>query len=189
VLRFEDIRDEVLMVRLFDSLGPQLVTGTTQPIADALRENWSVAEQIRSMLLSLWGHRYLIERGYLDSRESASLYPAFLVPALARLRGGLSSSPSKGSTYVLNRLIDAGAIHADSDGHLTIDAERADAEVVRAANEFISAMASGDANTVHALLRQYVVVHPQLQSVLERMGPAPPLHRLVYRTADQLDAP
>lgn len=186
-LRFEDIRDEILMVRLFDSLGPQLVTGTQQPIADALRESSAVAAQVRSMLLSLWGHRYLIERGYLDSREAAPLYAAFLVPALARLRGGLRSPPSQGSTYVLNRLIEAGAIHAVSEGRLTIDTKRADTEVVRAANEFISAMAKGDADAVHALLRQYVVVPPLVQSVLARMGPAPPPDRLIYRTADQLD--
>ncbi|MDB6009994.1 MAG: hypothetical protein JWL65_2244, partial [Gammaproteobacteria bacterium] len=85
-LRFEDIRDEVMFVRIFDSLGPQFVTGTKQPISEALREDAAVAGQIRSMLLSLWGHRYLIEHGYLDRRETASLYSAFLIPALARAR-------------------------------------------------------------------------------------------------------
>src|SRR5262249_45309627 len=99
-LRFEDIRDEIMFVRMFDSLGPQLVTGTNQPIAAALRENAAVAAQIRSMLLSLWGHRYLIEHGYLDRREASSIYSAFLIPALARARGGLASTPSQGSTYV-----------------------------------------------------------------------------------------
>ncbi len=188
-LRFEDIRDEIMMVRMFDSLGPQLVTGTKQPIADALRENWGVALQVRSMLLSLWGHRYLIEHGYLDARDAAPLYAAFLVPALARLRGGLSSPSSQGSTYVLNRLIEAGAIRSNSEEYLTIDAERADAEVVRAANEFISAMAKGDADSVHALLHQNVMMHPKLQPVFERMGPAPPLDRIIYRTADDLDPP
>ena len=34
--------------RVFDSLGPQFVTGTKQPIAEALRENASVANQIHS---------------------------------------------------------------------------------------------------------------------------------------------
>jgi hypothetical protein len=188
-LRFEDIRDEILMVRLFDSLGPQLVTDTKQPIMDVLRENWGVALQVRSMLLSLWGHRYLIEHGYLDARDAAPLYAAFLVPALARLRGGLNSPSSQGSTYVLNRLIDAGAIHPDPDGRLTIDAERADATVVEAANEFISAMAKGDINTVHALLHRHVMIHPGLQPVLQRMGASPPLDRPIYRTADQLDTP
>ena len=72
---------------------------------------------------------------------------------------------------------------------MAIDVDRADAEVVRAANEFISAMARGDADTVHSLLRQHVVIHTLVQSVLERLGPAPPPHRLAYRTADQLDAP
>src|SRR5215813_9674217 len=101
--RFEDIRDAVLFIRMFDSLGPQFVTGTKRPIVEALRESGSVAVQIRSMLLSLWGHRYLIEHGYLDRREAASVYTGFLIEAVARY--GPASVQSQGSTYVLNHLL------------------------------------------------------------------------------------
>jgi hypothetical protein len=188
-LKFDDILDEILMVRLFDSLGPQLVTGTTQPIADALREKASVAGQIRSMLLSLWGHRYLIEHDYRESREAGPMYAAFLVPALARVRAGLGTVQSQGSTYVLNHLIEAGAIQLDADGRFTIDAVRADAEVTRAAVEFISLMAKGDVVAVESLLRRYVIVSHAVEVILSRIGPAPPLQRIVYRTADQLDPP
>jgi hypothetical protein len=185
-LRFEDIRDEVMLVRAFDSLGPQFVTGTKQPISAALRENGAVAGQIRSMLLSLWGHRYLIEHGYLDRRETASLYSAFLIPALARARGGLASTPSQGSTYVLNHLLEAGAISASADGRFKINRAAADADIARAAMEFISLMAKGDATSVKSLLQHYVVVTPAIHDVLARLGPAPPLQRPVYRTADRL---
>jgi hypothetical protein len=177
------------MVRLFDSLGPQLVTGTTQPIADALRAKGSLSGQIRSMLLSLWGHRYLIEHGYRESREAGPMYAAFLVPALARVRAGLGTVQSQGSTYILNHLIEAGAIQSDADGRLTIDTVRADAEVTRAAGEFISLMARGDVVAVEALLSRYVIVSPEVNTVLKRIGAAPPLQRIVYRTADQLDPP
>jgi hypothetical protein len=186
ILRFEDIRDEVMFVRIFDSLGPQFVTGTKQPIAEALRENGAVAGQVRSMLLSLWGHRYLIEHGYLDRRETASLYSAFLIPALARARGGLTSTPSQGSTYVLNHLLEAGAISASADGRFRINRAAADADIARAATEFISLMAKGDATSVKSLLQHYVVVTPAIHDVLARLGPAPPLQRQVYRTADRL---
>ncbi len=185
-LRFEDIRDEIMFVRTFDSLGPQFVTGTKQPIAAALRENAAVAAQIRSMLLSLWGHRYLIERGYVDRRETASLYSAFLIPALARARGGLASSPSQGSIYVLNHLLEAGAISVSADGRFKINQAAADDAIARAAMEFISLMAKGDASSVESLLHRYVVVTPAIRDVLARLGPAPPLQRPVYRTADHL---
>jgi hypothetical protein len=185
-LRFEDIRDEIMFVRIFDSLGPQFVTGTKQPIAEAMRENSAVAGQIRSMLLSLWGHRYLVEHGYLDGRETASLYSAFLIPALARARGGLASTPSQGSTYVLNHLLEAGAISASADGRFKINRAAADADIARAAMEFISPMSSGDATAVKSLLQHYVVVTPAIRDVLARLGPAPPLQRLVYLTADRL---
>jgi hypothetical protein len=57
--------NEILV--LFDSLGAQLVTDTDHPGADALHETWPAASQVRSMPpRRLWGHRYLIEGGYLD---------------------------------------------------------------------------------------------------------------------------
>ena len=184
-LRFEDVRDAVMFVRMFDSLGPQFVTGTKQPIAEALRENAGVANQIRSMLLSLWGHRYLIEHGYLDQRETASLYSAFLIEALARY-GSLGSSASQGSTYVLNHLLEAGAISAGADGRLTINRAAADADIARAATEFVSLMAKGDATAVKSLLQHYGAVTPTIRGALARLGPTPALQRQVYRTADRL---
>jgi hypothetical protein len=188
-LRFEDIRDEIMFVRMFDSLGPQWVTGTKQPISEALRENGAVAAQIRSMLLSLWGHRYLIDHGYVDRREGTSLYSAFLIPALARARGGLASTPSRGSTYVLNHLLESGAISSAPDGRVKIDSAAADADIVRAATEFISPMAKGDASAVSSLLQRYAVLTPKIRDLLARLGPTPELQRFVYRTADQLSPP
>jgi len=189
-LRFEDVLDEVMFVHAVDSLGPQLVTGTKQPITDALRENGSVAGMIRSMLLSMWGHRYLIRHGYLDRREAASLYSAFLIPALARARSGLySCTPCQGSTYILNHLLESRAISLGADGRFRIDSAAADADIERAAMEFITPMAKGDANAVKALLERYVVVMPAIRDVLARLGPAPPRQRLVYRTADRLSPP
>jgi hypothetical protein len=185
--RFEDIRDTVLLIRMFDSLGPQFVTGTKRPIVEALRESGSVAVQIRSMLLSLWGHRYLIEHGYLDRREAASVYTGFLIEALARY--GPASVQSQGSTYVLNHLLEAGAISVGPDGRIKINSAAADGDIVRAATEFISAMSKGDAPAVRALLQRYVVVSPPIREVLARLGPAPPLQRPVYVTANRLSPP
>jgi len=188
-LRFEDVRDEVMFVRIFDSLGPQYVTGTKQPIAEVLGENAAVTAQIRSMLLSLWGHRYLIEHGYLDRREAKSLYSAFLLPALSRVRGGLESTRSQGSTYVLNHLLEAGALSVSADGRFKINPKAADAEIARAAEEFISTMAKGDAVAIKSFLQRYVVVTPTIRDVLANMGPEPPIQRPIYRTADRLSPP
>jgi hypothetical protein len=188
-LRFADVLDEILMVRLFDSLGPQFVTGTTRPIADALQAKAGVSGQIRSMLLSLWGHRYLIEHGYLESRDGAAIYAAFLVPALDRVRGGLDRPRSQASTYILNHLIEAGAVQLDTDGRFTIDVVRADAEVTRASGDFISLMAKGNFVAIEALLSRYVTVSAEVAAVLKHIGADPAPQRIVYHTADQLDPP
>jgi hypothetical protein len=189
-LRFEDVRDAVVFVRMFDSLGPQLVSGSQQPIADALGENGSVAIQIRSMLLSLWGHRYLIEHGYLDRHEAAARYSGFLLEALARVHGIQGgSAAARGSTYVLNHLLESGAVSVGADGRLKIDRAAADADVERAAMEFISPMSKGDAAAVNALLRHYIVVTAAIRAVLAQRGPTPALQRPVYATADRLSPP
>jgi hypothetical protein len=109
-----------------------------------------------------------------------------LIPALARARGGLASTPSQGSTYVLNHLLEAGAFSLGANGRLTINPATADADVARAAMEFVSAMSKGDADAVTSLLRHYAVVTPAIHNVLARLGPAPALQRQIYRTADRL---
>lgn len=189
-LRFEEIRDEVMFVRMFDSLGPQYVTGTRRPIAEALRENAAVAAQIRSMLFSMWGHRYLIQHGYLDRREAASLYTAFLIPALSRAGSALSScTPCQASTYILNHLLESRAISLGADGRFRIDSAAGDADIERAATEFITPTVRGDANAVKELLQRYVVITPAIRNALARIGPAAAPLRPIYRTADQLSPP
>ena len=188
-----DSLDELAKFRV----GPQALEGGLASELDEIRVVFligslepGVAIQIRSMLLSLWGYRYMIEHAYLDRHEAASIYSAFLIPALARARGGLGGSPSsRGSTYVLNHLFESGAIAVGADGRFKINAAAADTDITRAATEFISLMAKGDATAVESLLQRYVVVTPTIRDVLARLGPAPPLQRPVYRTADRLTPP
>jgi hypothetical protein len=85
---------------------------------------------------------------------------------------------------VLNHLLGAGTISASADGRFTIN--RAAADIVRAAREFISLMAKGDATAIKSLLQHYVAVSPAIRDALARHGTAPPLQRQVYRTADRL---
>jgi hypothetical protein len=87
---------------------------------------------------------------------------------------------------VLNHLLEAGAISASADGRFTINRAAADADIVRAAREFISLMAKGDATAIKSLLQHYVAVSPAIRDALARHGTAPPLQRQVYRTADRL---
>ena len=132
------------------------------------------AAQIRSMLLSLWGHRYLVGRGYLDRREASSIYSSFLIVALSRARGGLEGSPSKGTTYILNHLLEARAISPNSGGRLVIDRAAADAAIARTTTEFVSLMAQGNATAIRSLLQRYVVITPAIRDLLPQLGPEPP---------------
>jgi hypothetical protein len=168
-LRFEDILDEILFVRLFDSVGPQFVEGTGRPILEALGERGSVAGQIRSMLLSLWGHRYLMDHGQLQKRPAGTVYAAFLVPALARILAGRGGPAGQGSTYVLDCLLEAGAIRPDQTNHFVIDGKRADAEIARAADEFIGKMAKGDVDGIGTLLDRHIVVRDGVKRALSRV--------------------
>jgi len=185
-LQFDDVADEIAMVRLFDGLGPQsLASG--RPFSDALEDTTETVQQIQSMLLSLWGHQYLIDRGKLSRAEQQSLYAAFLVPALARASVGLASSAAKGSTYILNRLLDAKAIQFDTAGHALIDPRRARAAVIEAIREFVPLAAAGDVDAVRSQLRRYVTISPELRAVLQRVAPHDAEFVPVFVSAGKLD--
>jgi hypothetical protein len=169
ILRFEDVADEIAMVRLFDALGPQTLA-TGGPFSDALAETTEAAQQIQSMLLSLWAHQYLIDNGKLDRSEARTLYSAFLVPAVARAQGGLGSSSSQGSTYILNYLLEARAFRVDQSGHALINPLRAREGVIKAIRDFIPLRVSGDVTAVRARLARYVVIGPEVRRILDHVG-------------------
>jgi hypothetical protein len=169
-LRLEDIADEIAMVRLFDALGPQTLT-TGQPLSEALQDTTETAQQIQSMLLSLWAHQYLIDQGKLQRSEGTTLYSAFLVPALARAGGGLGSSAARGSTYILNCLLEAQAFHLDKSGRVLIDPTRARDTITKTIRDFVPLIAAGNVGAIRTRLSRYAVISPELQRILNRIEP------------------
>ena len=188
-LTFEDFLNEFVFVRAFDTLGPHTVTGTAIAIADALRQNATAAAQIRSMLLSVWGHHYLLQHGYREQGGTHAVYAAFLVRALSQVRDGVHSVQARGYAYVLNRLLEDGGVRLSESGTFLIDEAQAHLAIEKAAREFVSLMASGDAAGVSAQLARYAVVKPEVQSTLQRLAAPSALQRPVFRTADELDPP
>ncbi len=96
-----------------DVLGPgPLPSGTT--VAAALGPDGGPMLQAQSMLLSLWAHEDLIERGVLPAEGGRAIYPALVTTALrfmlhrpqvlagARLR---VESPAEGSRDPARRAI------------------------------------------------------------------------------------
>ncbi len=174
------------MVRLMDGLGPQVVTGTSRSIADAMQEVASPALQLKSMLLSLWAHEDLLERGVLDGAGAAVLYPAFAAVAVARLRHGLDDSRARASTVILNRLLDAGGVRVVAGHRLEVDRRKASAAVRAQLREVVAALAAGDAAAIRGLLRSQAVLRPQIRSIVERLADLPTGVRPVFVTANAL---
>jgi hypothetical protein len=188
-LTFEDFLSEFVFVRAFDTLGPHTVTGTTRAIADALQENASVAGQIRSMLLSVWGHHYLLQHGYQEKGGTHAVYAAFLVRALSQVRDGVHSEQARGYAYVLNRLLEGGGVRLGENGVFLIDEAQAHVAIEKAAREFVSLMSSGDTAGISAQLTQYAIERPEVQASLQRVAAPSALQRPLFRTADELDPP
>jgi hypothetical protein len=185
-LRFEDIADEIAMVRLFDALGPQTLT-TGHPLSEALQDTTETAQQIQSMLLSLWAHQYLIDTGKLQRSEGATLYSAFLVPALARAGGGLGSSSARGSSYILNCLLEAQAFRLDKSGRMLIDSARARETITKTIRDFVPLIAAGNVGAIRARLSHYAVINPELQKILSRVEPRDASFVPVFVTAARLE--
>ncbi len=171
-----------------DGLGPLVVTGTSRAISDAMQDVASPAQQLRSMLLSLWAHEDLLERKVLPATGAAALYPTFMTVAVTRLRGGLSGPQARAATVILNRLIDAGAIRIAGSGRFEVDPAKASASVRAQIAEVVEAQAAGDVDAVRRLLR-LAVLRPEVQSIVERLSVVPVRVRPVFVTAAELTPP
>jgi hypothetical protein len=144
----------------------------------------------------LWGlgiaSALLCLAAFAEAAAGPSPLPALKPVAVDVDTSGLPSSEQAALLPLIRaarHLLEAGAIAASADGRFTINRAAADADIARAATEFISPMSRGDATAVKSLLQHYVMIAPAIRDMLARLGPAPPQQRLVYSTADRLSPP
>ena len=175
LVAFEPFFTHILMHELMHGLGPQTITvdGRATTVRQELKELNGTLEEAKADISGLWALQQLMDKGVIDKRQERSMYVTFLASSFRTLRFGLNESHAKGMALQVNWLLDHGAIKVGDDGLFTLDLPKTKKAVTGLTHEIMTLQAHGDYAGVKALLAREVVIRPEVQRVLDRLGGVP----------------
>jgi hypothetical protein len=175
LVAFEPFFTHVLMHELMHGLGPQAIKVGTRDttVRQELKELNGPLEEAKADVSGLWALQYLMDKGVLDKKLERSMYTTFLASTFRTLRFGLTQAHAKGIAMQVNNLFDHGAIRVAADGRFAIDVPKAKKAVTDLTRRIMTIQATGDYAAADALLKKMVVVRPEVQKVLDRLGDVP----------------
>jgi hypothetical protein len=115
------------------------------------------------------------------------MYTTFLASSFRTLRFGMSNSHAKGMAMQVNYLMDAGGFRVNRDGTFTVDLKRVKKGVIGLTRELMTLQATGDYDATRRMIDRLVVIRPEVQAVLDRLGKVPVDIRPKFLTADELE--
>ena len=115
------------------------------------------------------------------------MYTTFLASTFRTLRFGMSDSHAKGMAMQVNYLLDAGGFRVNRDGTFTVDLKRVKKGVIGLTRELITLQATGNYDAAKRMIGRLVVIRPEVQAVLDRLGKVPVDIRPRFLTADELE--
>ncbi len=175
LVAFDPFFTHILMHELMHGLGPQAIQvgGRETTVRQELKELNGPLEEAKADVSGLWALQYLMDKGVLDKKLERSMYTTFLASTFRTLRFGLSQTHAKGIAMQVNNLFDHGAIRVSADGRFSMDVPKAKKAVVALTRQIMTIQATGDYAAADALLKKMVVVRPEVQRVLDRLGEVP----------------
>ncbi len=188
-VNFDAFFTHILMHEIMHGLGPTNTgpQGRGGGARQALRELYSQIEEAKADVSGLWALQQLMDKGVLDRRQERAMYTTFLASSFRTLRFGMSSSHAKGMAMQVNWLLDAGAFRVAPDGSFSVDLKRAKRGVLGLARQLLTLQATGDYAGAKHMIDRLVVIRPEVQAVLDRLGAVPVDIRPRFLTADDLE--
>ncbi|MBX3703933.1 MAG: hypothetical protein KF822_09185 [Steroidobacteraceae bacterium] len=188
-VNFDAFFTHILMHEIMHGLGPTHTGrhGRGEGVRQALRELSSQVEEAKADVSGLWALQQLMDKGVLDRRQERAMYTTFLASSFRTLRFGMASSHAKGMAMQVNYLMDAGGFRVNRDGTFTVDLKRVKKGVVDLTRELMTLQATGDHAATRRMLDRLVVIRPEVQAVLDRLGAVPVDIRPRFLTADELE--
>jgi hypothetical protein len=187
---FDAFFTHILMHEVMHGLGPTNTGagGTGGGVRAALRELYSTVEEAKADITGLWALQQLMDKGVIDRAGERRMYTTFLASAFRTLRFGMDDSHARGMAMQVNYLLDAGAYRVASDGTFSVDLRKAKKAVAGLSRDLLTVQATGDYDGGKRLLERLVVMRPQVQAVLDRLGGVPVDIRPRFITADEIAA-
>jgi hypothetical protein len=185
------------MHELVHGLGPHTITvgGRTTTVRQDLKETSSAIEEAKADITGLFALQFLMDKGILKSSlgqgEAAErkMYNTFLASTFRTLHFGLTDSHARGMAIQFNYLTDKGGFVSHGDGTYSIDFSKIKQAVADLDREFLTIEATGDYDRAKKLMKDLIVIRPDMQKALDKMKNVPNDIRPNFVTANALMHP
>lgn len=188
-VNFDAFFTHILMHEVMHGLGPTHTGpgGTGGGVRQAIKELYGTLEEAKADISGLWALQQLMDKGVLDKADERAMYTTFLASAFRTLRFGMNEAHAKGMAMQVNFLLDAGGFRVNGDGTFSVDLRRTKKAVTALTRELLTLQATGDYAATKQLLDRLVVMRPEVQAVLDRLGKVPVDIRPRFISAEQLE--
>jgi hypothetical protein len=188
-VNFDAFFTHILMHEIMHGLGPTNTGpgGSGGGVRQAIKEHYSVLEEAKADISGLWALQQLMEKGVLDRSQERAMYATFLASSFRTLRFGMTESHAKGMALQVNYLLDAGAFVVNESGTFGVKLAKAKKAVTALTRELLTLQATGDYAATKRLFDRLVVMRPEVQAVLDRLGSVPVDIRPRFVTAETLE--
>jgi len=202
VLRPEDQKDldfdsfftHILAHEITHGLGPHALDldGRKSTPRQELKDTYGTIEEAKADITGLLALQYLMDKGLLKSSlgqgEAAErkLYNTFLASTFRTLHFGLTDSHARGMAIQFNYLTDKGGFVPNGDGTWHIDFSKVKQAIADLDREFLTIEATGDYDRAKKLIKDLVVIRPEVQKSLDKLHNVPNDIRPIFATAKSL---
>jgi hypothetical protein len=185
---FDAFFTHILMHEVMHGLGPKNTGkgGTGGSVREALKELYSPLEEAKADVSGLWALQQLMDKDVVDAAQARRMYTTFLASAFRTLRFGTGSAHARGMALQVNYLLDAGAFRVGRDGSFSVDLAKARQATESLTRKLMTLQATGDYAGTKALFDRLIVIRPEVQAVLDRLGGVPVDIRPRFVTAARL---
>ena len=188
-VNFDAFFTHILMHEVMHGLGPQNTGpgGTGGSVRQSIKEFYSTVEEAKADVSGLWALQKLMDKGVLNKADERAMYTTFLASTFRTLRFGMSDSHARGMAMQVNYLLDAGGFSVNADGTFSVNLKRAKKGVIGLTHDLMTLQATGDYAGTKRFLDRLIIMRPQVQAVLDRLGDVPVDIRPHFITADGLE--
>jgi len=188
-VNFDAFFTHILMHEVMHGLGPKNTGpgGSGGSVRQAIQALYSTVEEAKADISGLWALQRLMNKGVLNKADERAMYTTFLVSAFRTLRFGMNEAHAKGMALQVNYLLDAGGFRVNADGTFSVDLRRMKKATAGLTRELMTLQATGDYAATRRLLDRLVVIRPEIQAVLDRLGKVPVDIRPRFLTAESLE--
>jgi len=188
-IAFEPFFTHILAHELMHGLGPHSITvnGKQTTVRQQMKELSSALEEAKADISGLFALQYLIDNGIVQKSIEEPMYITYLAGTFRSVRFGINDAHGKGMVLQFNYLMDLGAIEYNaSTGTFSANIPKMKDASQRLTGDIMTIQAEGSYEKAKALFEKYVVIRPEMKTVLDKLTDIPTDIAPSYPLAEQI---